>query len=68
MPLPLDQPWEPEWGGALELYPVTTLADGSLEPKSKPVNLIPPSWNQFIFFEIQPGRVSALEVEQIHVI
>lgn len=22
MPLPIDQPWQPEWGGALELYPV----------------------------------------------
>jgi hypothetical protein len=21
MPLPTDQPWQPEWGGALELYP-----------------------------------------------
>lgn len=21
MPLPIDQPWQPEWGGALELYP-----------------------------------------------
>ncbi|QRW01758.1 prolyl 3,4-dihydroxylase ofd1 [Ceratobasidium sp. AG-Ba] len=35
MPLPLDQPWKPEWGGALELYPITTLADGSLEPESR---------------------------------
>lgn len=21
MPLPIDQPWQSEWGGALELYP-----------------------------------------------
>ena len=21
LPLPIDQPWQPEWGGALELYP-----------------------------------------------
>jgi hypothetical protein len=21
MPLPINQPWQPEWGGALELYP-----------------------------------------------
>ncbi|KAG9101990.1 hypothetical protein FS749_000555 [Ceratobasidium sp. UAMH 11750] len=64
MPLPLDQPWKPEWGGALELYPVTTLADGTLEPECKPVNVIPPSWNQFIFFEIQPGR-SFHSVEEV---
>ncbi|KAG8744241.1 hypothetical protein FRC12_014852 [Ceratobasidium sp. 428] len=64
MPLPLDQPWKPEWGGALELYPVTTLADGTLEPECKPTNVIPPSWNQFIFFEIQPGR-SFHSVEEV---
>ncbi|QRV72709.1 prolyl 3,4-dihydroxylase ofd1 [Ceratobasidium sp. AG-Ba] len=64
MPLPLDQPWKPEWGGALELYPITTLADGSLEPECKPVKVIPPSWNQFIFFEIQPGR-SFHSVEEV---
>jgi Rps23 Pro-64 3,4-dihydroxylase Tpa1-like proline 4-hydroxylase len=58
MPLPVGEPWKPEWGGALELYPVKTLPDGSLEPECKPVKTIPPSWNQFIFFEIQPGRVS----------
>ncbi|KAG8705959.1 hypothetical protein FRC08_001348, partial [Ceratobasidium sp. 394] len=29
-----------------------------------PVNVIPPSWNQFIFFEIQPGR-SFHSVEEV---
>ncbi|CAE7221279.1 unnamed protein product, partial [Rhizoctonia solani] len=64
MPLPLDQPWKPEWGGALELYPVKALPDGSLEPECKPTKIIPPSWNQFIFFEIQPGR-SFHSVEEV---
>ncbi|CUA70251.1 Prolyl 3,4-dihydroxylase ofd1 [Rhizoctonia solani] len=64
MPLPLEQPWKPEWGGALELYPVKSLPDGSLEPECKPTKIIPPSWNQFIFFEIQPGR-SFHSVEEV---
>ncbi|CAE6528960.1 unnamed protein product [Rhizoctonia solani] len=64
MPLPLGQPWKPEWGGALELYPVKSLPDGSLEPECKPTKIIPPSWNQFIFFEIQPGR-SFHSVEEV---
>ncbi|KZV69202.1 hypothetical protein PENSPDRAFT_581205 [Peniophora sp. CONT] len=53
MPLPRD--WKPEWGGALELYPVKEAAGGGLEPETQPSKVIPPSWNQFIFFEIQPG-------------
>ncbi|CAE6455837.1 unnamed protein product [Rhizoctonia solani] len=64
MPLPLEEPWKPEWGGALELYPVKSLPDGSLEPECKPTKVIPPSWNQFIFFEIQPGR-SFHSVEEV---
>ncbi|CEL59481.1 PKHD-type hydroxylase ofd1 OS=Schizosaccharomyces pombe (strain 972 / ATCC 24843) GN=ofd1 PE=1 SV=1 [Rhizoctonia solani AG-1 IB] len=64
MPLPLGEPWRPEWGGALELYPVKELPDGSLEPECKPTKVIPPSWNQFIFFEIQPGR-SFHSVEEV---
>ena len=53
MPLPRD--WKPEWGGALELYPVKEAEGGGLEPETQPSKVIPPSWNQFIFFEIQPG-------------
>ncbi|KAF8709690.1 Oxoglutarate and iron-dependent oxygenase degradation C-term, partial [Rhizoctonia solani] len=64
MPLPLEEPWKPEWGGALELYPVKTLPDGSPEPECKPTKVVPPSWNQFIFFEIQPGR-SFHSVEEV---
>ena len=56
MPLPHYQTWQREWGGALELYPVSRAADGSLGPDSAPVKSISPSWNQFIFFEVQPGQ------------
>lgn len=56
MPLPHYQLWQKEWGGALELYPVREGADGALEPEPIPTKSIPPTWNQFIFFEVQPGR------------
>ena len=56
MPLPHFQMWQKDWGGALELYPVKENADGVLEPEPVPTKCIPPSWNQFIFFEVQPGR------------
>ncbi|KAF8897874.1 Oxoglutarate and iron-dependent oxygenase degradation C-term-domain-containing protein [Infundibulicybe gibba] len=61
MPLPHYQFWQKDWGGALELYPTKLGDDGQPEPESVPVKSIPPSWNQFIFFEVQPGRVSTLE-------
>jgi Rps23 Pro-64 3,4-dihydroxylase Tpa1-like proline 4-hydroxylase len=59
MPLPYGQPWKPEFGGALELYPMLesmekASAEGVLpEPDPIPSKIIPPSWNQFVFFEIQ---------------
>ncbi|TDL29637.1 hypothetical protein BD410DRAFT_736691 [Rickenella mellea] len=56
MPLPPSQEWQREWGGALELYPVKLGPDGIDEPEPIPVKSIPPSWNQFIFFEVQPGK------------
>jgi Rps23 Pro-64 3,4-dihydroxylase Tpa1-like proline 4-hydroxylase len=61
MPLPVDKPWQPEWGGALELYPVVHTAP---EPAAIPSKKIPPSWNQFIFFEVQPGA-SYHSVEEV---
>lgn len=64
MPLPLHQSWKKEWGGALELYPVKEGPDGILEPEAVPTKSIPPSWNQFIFFEVQPGR-SFHSVEEV---
>lgn len=64
MPLPYGQVWQKEWGGALELYPVQTGSDGIPEPEAAPSKAIPPSWNQFIFFEVQPGR-SFHSVEEV---
>lgn len=64
MPLPNYQLWQPEWGGALELYPVKENANGQLEPEPVPSKTIPPSWDQFIFFEVQPGR-SFHSVEEV---
>ncbi|KAF8514846.1 nuclear protein [Hysterangium stoloniferum] len=60
MPLPCDQKWDKAWGGALELYPVTE----NNEPQSIPSRKISPAWNQFIFFEVQPGR-SFHSVEEV---
>jgi Rps23 Pro-64 3,4-dihydroxylase Tpa1-like proline 4-hydroxylase len=64
MPLPHYQLWQKEWGGALELYPVREGADGTLEPEPIPTKSVPPAWNQFIFFEVQPGR-SFHSVEEV---
>ena len=64
MPLPHDQTWEENWGGALELYPVKQNRHGQLEPEAIPSKSIVPSWNQFIFFEVQPGR-SFHSVEEV---
>lgn len=64
MPTPEDQPWKPEWGGALELYPVKPGEDGQEEPECGPSKSIPPSWNQFTFFEVQPGH-SFHSVEEV---
>jgi Rps23 Pro-64 3,4-dihydroxylase Tpa1-like proline 4-hydroxylase len=35
-----------------------------MEPEAVPMKSIPPSWNQFIFFEVQPGR-SFHSVEEV---
>ncbi|KAF8076697.1 nuclear protein [Lyophyllum atratum] len=64
MPLPNYTFWQKDWGGALELYPVKMGQDGQLEPEAMPSKAIPPSWNQFIFFEVQPGR-SFHSVEEV---
>ncbi|KAF8914348.1 Oxoglutarate and iron-dependent oxygenase degradation C-term-domain-containing protein [Gymnopilus junonius] len=51
-------------GGALELYPTRINAEGQPEPVNIPSKSIPPSWNQFIFFEVQPGQ-SFHSVEEV---
>ena len=64
MPIPHFTVWQKEWGGALELYPTKQGPDGEPEPESAPSKSIPPSWNQFIFFEVQPGK-SFHSVEEV---
>ncbi|KAI0638035.1 nuclear protein [Trametes polyzona] len=64
MPLPHYQGWQREWGGALELYPVKPGPDGVPEPEAVPSKSIPPVWNQFVFFEVQPGH-SFHSVEEV---
>lgn len=66
MPTPEDEAWKPEWGGALELYPIKPGPDGVEEPESTPSKSIPPSWNRFTFFEVQPGH-SFHSVEEVTV-
>jgi hypothetical protein len=53
-------PWKPEDGGALELYPV--IEKGI--PASEPTVIIPPQWNQFVMFTVQPGH-SFHSVEEV---
>lgn len=67
MPIPYGQEWKKEYGGALELYPVRLDDDGIPEPEAIPSKAIPPSWNQFVFFEVQPGK-SFHSVEEVVVI
>lgn len=64
LPLPYGEPWKASSGGALELYPVEENAAGVLEPLPAPSKIIAPSWNQFVFFEVQPGR-SFHSVEEV---
>ncbi|KAF9559662.1 hypothetical protein CPC08DRAFT_708705 [Agrocybe pediades] len=64
LPLPHYQLWQKDWGGALELYPTRVNDEGQLEPEAIPSKSIPPSWNQFIFFEVQPGK-SFHSVEEV---
>ena len=57
-----DQPWQPEWGGALELYPVAE----ERNPGPVPAKVIPPQWNQFAFFRVQPGHSFHSVEEVVH--
>ncbi|GAA5985145.1 hypothetical protein JCM10908_002542 [Rhodotorula pacifica] len=67
--LVLDEPeWQPEWGGALELYPVLEADEQNPDrpnvPTAKPSTCIPPAFNQMVFFEVQPGH-SFHSVEEV---
>ncbi|KAI9496158.1 Oxoglutarate and iron-dependent oxygenase degradation C-term-domain-containing protein [Zychaea mexicana] len=52
--------WNPENGGALELYPVVEKGT----PANEPTVIIPPQWNQFVMFTVQPGH-SFHSVEEV---
>ncbi|ODA83945.1 hypothetical protein RJ55_02462 [Drechmeria coniospora] len=64
-----DKPWQPEWGGALRLFPVQELEneDGEVAKTPLPdvVKVIPPAWNQLSFFAVQPGE-SFHDVEEVY--
>ncbi|PWN53472.1 hypothetical protein IE53DRAFT_384043 [Violaceomyces palustris] len=56
------QPWQAEWGGALELYPVKSKGT----PDDVPSKVIPPKWNQYTFFAVQPGHSFHSVEEVVH--
>lgn len=64
-----DKPWQPEWGGALRLFPTTDREghDGAVAKTPGPdvVKIIPPAWNQLSFFAVQPGE-SFHDVEEVY--
>lgn len=64
-----DTPWQPEWGGALRLFPVKEIEnkDGEVAKTPLPdaVKVIPPAWNQLSFFAVQPGE-SFHDVEEVY--
>lgn len=64
-----DTPWQPEWGGALRLFPVLAREgeDGAVAKTPGPdiVKIIPPAWNQLSFFAVQPGE-SFHDVEEVY--
>ncbi|KAJ4396831.1 putative component of NuA3 histone acetyltransferase complex [Gnomoniopsis smithogilvyi] len=64
-----DKPWQPEWGGALRLFPTSDRQgkDGAIAKTPGPdvVKIIPPAWNQLSFFAVQPGE-SFHDVEEVY--
>jgi Rps23 Pro-64 3,4-dihydroxylase Tpa1-like proline 4-hydroxylase len=64
-----DKSWQPEWGGALRLFPVEEIkgADGGVTKTTRPdiSKVIPPAWNQLSFFAVQPGE-SFHDVEEVY--
>ncbi|KKY37057.1 putative pkhd-type hydroxylase tpa1 [Diaporthe ampelina] len=64
-----DKPWQPEWGGALRLFPVFDRKGkgGAIAKTPGPdvVKATPPAWNQLSFFAVQPGE-SFHDVEEVY--
>lgn len=64
-----DTPWQPAWGGALRLYPVSDRksASGGVAKTPSPdfTKVVPPAWNQLSFFAVQPGE-SFHDVEEVY--
>ncbi|WFD30032.1 putative component of NuA3 histone acetyltransferase complex [Malassezia sp. CBS 17886] len=54
--------WQPAWGGALELYPVSQ----PRHPEPVPTRVIPPRWNQYTLFAVQPGHSFHSVEEVVH--
>jgi Rps23 Pro-64 3,4-dihydroxylase Tpa1-like proline 4-hydroxylase len=64
-----EEPWKPEWGGGLRLYPTEAKKDHKGEEVKVPlvehtVN-IPPSFGQLSFFAVRPGE-SYHDVEEVY--
>lgn len=63
-----DNPWKPEWGGGLRLYPTEprkNLADKDVRVPLAEWNVnIPPSFSQLSFFAVRPGE-SYHDVEEV---
>lgn len=64
-----DKPWRAEFGGALRLFPTTTVKDENGEdfkiPSPDYSLSIPPAFNQLSFFTVQPGE-SFHDVEEVY--
>lgn len=64
-----DRPWDPDWGGALRLYPTTAHKNNDEEiikvPSPDHSVSIPPAFNQLSFFAVQPGE-SFHDVEEVY--
>ena len=70
-----DVPWQPEWGGALRLFPTTTRRiekkkkgqeEDAVKVPSPDYSLsIPPAFDQLSFFTVQPGE-SFHDVEEVY--
>lgn len=56
--------WKPEWGGALELYPVQDGKSAVGPPATKRSAKVDVQWGNLIFFEVQPGK-SYHSVEEV---